>query len=169
MVRSSGPALDEDVIVYSYKKEPYTGPIANYDKNGKLLMEGQLKNGLADSTFTFYFNSGGVQMKGNYVAGKDLGLWQSFYGYDKVKIEKLYNDKGYLIERKEYYSNGQLKNYQKIRVKTELTEDGRSSEITADNKIAHSYDDKERIVSYDRRGNLESIYVEDSIKWEKGQ
>ncbi len=148
MLRTDSASVQKfEVATYKFKGEPYTGAIASYNKDNKIAMEGFLKDGLADSTWTFYFASGGVQMKGNYKNGWDIGLWQSFYGYDKVKIEKLYDDKGYLLERREYFDNGRIKNFQNIH--------------------APQYNDKERIVSYDRRGNLVSIYVEDSVKWEK--
>lgn len=132
---------------FFYKGEPYTGGIAKYNEQNKLILDAHLKDGLLNDTLSFYFASGGLQVQGVYKNGWDLGLWRAYYGYDKVQIEKLYDEHGYLLERRDYYDNGQIKTFQNVH--------------------APQYNDKERVVNYDRKGGLVSLYVEDSIKWEK--
>lgn len=99
--------------VYTYNNEPYTGKIAYYE-NEKLFMEGTLINGIFDGEFIFYYPSGVVQIAGNYRKGMETGFWKSYYRKDYYNIVKYYDDKGYLLMRKEYFDNGKVKNYQNI-------------------------------------------------------
>ena len=126
-----------------FRDKPYTGGIASYDHHDSLLLEGYVKTGLMDSTWTFRFASGGVRMQGKYKDGVDVGLWQSYYGYGKHKITKLYDDYGYMLMRIEYYDNGKIKNYQNVK--------------------APMFDNKERSYDMDAQGAPITVYVEDSV------
>lgn len=128
---------------FSFEGKPYTGIISQYNKQEKLQLVGFLKNGLADSSWKFYYATGGLRMEGNYVNGKDVGLWRSYYGYSKPKIDKYYDDAGYMLLRVEYFDNGQVKNYQNIK--------------------CEMFGNKERTYSMNRKGDMLSIYVEDSM------
>lgn len=144
MMRSdsaSVKAFKPDTLLYNGK--PYTGGIANYDLHENLLIEGFAKNGLMDSTWKFYYASGGTLMEGKYKNGMDIGLWRSYYGYSKPKITKLYDDYGYMLMRIEYYDNGHVKNYQNVR--------------------APMFNDTERHYDMDQHGDTLSVYVEDSV------
>ncbi|HWB65171.1 MAG TPA: hypothetical protein VG603_16770, partial [Chitinophagales bacterium] len=80
----------------------------------------------------------------------DIGLWRSYYGYGKPKITKLYDDKGYLLMRIEYFDNGQVQYYQNVK--------------------SPMFGNKERNISMDRHGEVVKIYVEDSVLvLQKGQ
>jgi hypothetical protein len=122
---------------------PYTGGVAQYNAQNKLMMEGFLSNGLMDSSWKFYFPSGGIHIEGKYKNGMETGLWRSYYGYDKPKIDKLYDDYGYMLMRAEYYDNGQLMNYENIKHPL--------------------FDNKERKIEKTRKGELVKIFVEDSV------
>lgn len=130
-----------DTILYD--GSPYTGGLAQYDAHDKLLIDGFVKNGLMDSTWKFYFASGGTMMEGKYKNGMDIGLWRSYYGYGKPKITKLYDDYGYMLLRIEYYDNGHIKNYQNVK--------------------APMFGNKERNYTNDQHGETISMYVEDSV------
>ena len=122
---------------------PYTGGMAQYDLHENIILEGYVKNGLMDSTWKFYYASGGLRMQGKYKDGMDIGLWRSYYGYSKPKITKLYDNYGYMLMRMEYYDNGHVKNYQNVR--------------------APMFDNKERQYDMDQHGATISVYVEDSV------
>jgi len=130
-----------DTILHNGK--PYTGGLAQYDIHEKIVLEGYVKNGLMDSTWKFYYASGGVRMEGKYKDGMDIGLWRSYYGYSKPKITKLYDNYGYMLMRIEYYDNGHVKNYQNVK--------------------APMFDNKERQYDMDQHGATISVYVEDSV------
>jgi len=132
---------------FFYKDKPYTGAFAQYNQNQNLIIEGYIKNGLMDSTWKFYFASGGVRMEGNYKDGIDIGIWHSYYGYNKPKITKLYDNHGYMLMRTEYYDNGRVKNYQNIH--------------------APIFGNKARHYEMGEHGETISIYVEDSVFMDK--
>ena len=144
MMRSDSASVHvfkPDTILYDGK--PYTGGLAQYDQYEKLILEGYVKNGLMDSTWKFYYGSGGVRMEGVYKNGMDIGLWHSYYGYNKTKITKLYDDYGYMLMRIEYYDNGHIKNYQNVK--------------------APMFGDKERNFTNNQHGETITMYVEDSV------
>ncbi|MDB5282250.1 MAG: hypothetical protein JWO06_1325 [Bacteroidota bacterium] len=144
MLRSDSASVREfkpDTLYFNGK--PYTGGIAAYDKRELIELEGFATNGLMDSTWKFYFASGGVRIKGTYKDGRDIGLWRSYYGYDKPKVDKLYDENGYMLMRAEYFDNGHIKEYQNIKHPL--------------------FDNKERSISLSSHGDIISIYVEDSV------
>lgn len=100
--------------VYTYKGKPYTGKIASYNGD-KIVLEGNLNEGIADGSWKFYYKTGSVQVEGDYTNGLETGYWRSYFGKDRVKIEKYYDTKGLMLMRKEYYDNGKVKNYQNIK------------------------------------------------------
>lgn len=102
--------------VYSYDNKPYTGKIVSYDEKNRLMMEGNLKDGIYDGEFKFYYPSGNIQVQGNYKKGYETGMWFSYYAKDKPSIVKFYDENGYMLMRKEYYDTGRIKNYQNIKV-----------------------------------------------------
>jgi len=148
MIRSDSPSVTAfKPDTFFYKDRPYTGGLVQYNENQNLIFEGYIKNGLMDSTWKFYFASGGVRMEGKYKDGMDIGLWQSYYGYNKPKITKLYDDHGYMLTRTEYYDNGRVKNYQNIH--------------------APEFGNKARHYEMGEHGETISVYVEDSISVDK--
>ena len=144
MIRSDSASVKvfkPDTILF--KDKPYTGGIAQYDGRQNLIIEGYVNNGLMDSSWKFYYASGTVLMEGKYKNGVDVGLWHSYFGKDRPKIVKLYDDFGYMLMRIEYFDNGRIKNYQNVK--------------------APMFGDKERDYSMDQHGGMISIYVEDSV------
>ena len=144
MMRSDSASVRNfrpDTILRNGK--PYTGGIAQYDLHENIIIEGFVKNGLMDSSWKFYYASGGTLMEGKYKDGIDVGLWRSYFGYGKPKITKLYDNYGYMLMRMEYYDNGHVKNYQNVK--------------------APMFDNKERQYSNDMHGQSLTIYVEDSV------
>ncbi len=101
--------------VYNYKDQPYTGEIVSYSNDKKIMMEGNLTNGVADGRWKFYYASGVVRIEGDYHNGMENGFWTSYYSKNKPKMVKYYNREGYMLMRKEYYDTGKIKNYQNVK------------------------------------------------------
>ena len=144
MIHSDSASVQNFVPdTFLFEGKPYTGAIAKYEKDGKVNIEGNLKGGVMDGEWKFYFKSGGLMTEGTMNNGLETGWWHSYYGYDKPKVDKYYDENGYMLMRREYFDNGQLKNYQNIK--------------------APQFGDRERKLQFDRHGKLESAYVEDSL------
>jgi len=144
MVRSdSASVLNFVPDTFFYNNEPYTGTVVQYANDTLATALGYLKNGILDSTWQFRFKSGGLRMEGTYKNGLEVGWWKSYYGYGKLSIEKLYDDYGFMLMRREYYDNGKLKNYQNVK--------------------SPLFGDRERKIQFNRKGQVDLAYVEDSI------
>lgn len=128
---------------FFYKGEPYTGAVAKIEKDTLATVSGYLKNGLMDSTWTFRFKSGDVQMEGTMKNGLETGLWKSYYGYSKPKVEKLYDENGFMLMRLEYFENGRVKDYQNIN--------------------CPQFGNRERRITFDSHGVVQTAYIEDSL------
>lgn len=128
---------------FYFNGKPYTGGVAKYEQDGKVNIEGNMKDGIMHGQWKFYYKSGGLMTEGVLNNGLETGWWKSYYGYDKPKVEKYYDEHGFMLMRKEYYDNGQLKNYQNIK--------------------SPQFGNRERKIQFDRRGKLELAYVEDSL------
>jgi hypothetical protein len=126
--------------VYMYDGKPYTGAITSVNDKQKKLLDGQLKDGVPDGKWTFYYASGAVQIEGNYSNGMETGMWYSYYRKDFPKIAKYYNNEGYMLMRAEYYDNNTIKNYQNIK--------------------CADYGDIERRIQFSYSGELEYIDAE---------
>lgn len=139
----STSVLDFVPDTFLYNGKPYTGAVAKYEPDGKINIEGNLNNGIMDGQWKLYFKSGGLMTEGVMNNGLETGWWKSYYGYDKPKVEKFYDEHGFMLMRREYYDNGQLKNYQNIK--------------------CPQFGDRERKIEFDRKGKLQLAYVEDSL------
>ncbi len=139
----SASVLNFKPDTFLLKGKPFTGAIAQYNAQEKIMMEGFLRNGLMDSSWKFYYATGGVHISGRYNNGFETGLWRSYYGYDKPKIDKLYSENGFMLMRAEYYDNGHIKNYENIKHPL--------------------FDDKERKIEMGPHGDVISMYIEDSV------
>lgn len=144
MMRNDSESVHKFVPdTFTLNGKPYTGEVAEYNKAEQILLDGFVKNGLMDSTWKFYYASGGVRLEGLYKNGMDIGLWRAYYGYNKPRIDKLYDDYGYLLMRIEYFDNGKVKDYENVKCPL--------------------FDNKERSYSMSRTGEVISLYVEDSV------
>ncbi|MBK9557761.1 MAG: hypothetical protein IPO47_18445 [Bacteroidetes bacterium] len=122
-----------------FEGEPYTGKVALYDGE-KLKLDGQLKDGKFDGKWAFYYPSGVVQIEGTYTNGIETGMWTTYYRKDYPKMMKFYDEKGYLLMRKEYFDNGKVKNYQNVK--------------------SPQFGDLERRVQFNYKGEVEYIDAE---------
>jgi len=109
----SADVLNYTPVVFKFEGEPYTGKLVSYN-NEKLMLEGNLTNGVYSGEWKFYYPSGVVQIEGTYTNGHETGFWKSYYTKDKPNIVKYYDKQGYMLMRKEYYDTGKIKNYQNI-------------------------------------------------------
>ncbi len=109
----SADVLNYTPVVFKFEGELYTGKIVSYNKE-KLMLEGNLTNGVYSGEWKFYYPSGVVHIEGTYTNGHETGFWKSYYTKDKPNIVKYYDKQGYMLMRKEYYDTGKIKNYQNI-------------------------------------------------------
>jgi antitoxin component YwqK of YwqJK toxin-antitoxin module len=76
--------------------KPFTGQIVSY-AGGKIEFEGEMKNGLREGLWTYYYPNGQKQMEGMYTDGLKEGTW-SFWKengeQDPVEIYKMGNRLG---------------------------------------------------------------------------
>ena len=159
MHEDSNDVTEFNVPVYSYKGKPYSGKIASYTEDQKIMLEGTLTNGIADGEWIFYYPSGSVHIEGAYKNGLESGFWTSYFSRDKPKIVKYYDDKGYMLMRKEYFSNGRIKNYQNVKC-PEFGDRQRRIEFKGTGEL--EYIDAEREV-----GQLPPSMINDLLKNDK--
>ncbi|MBK7147879.1 MAG: hypothetical protein IPH78_03435 [Bacteroidetes bacterium] len=144
MLRSdSASVLSFIPDTFFYDGKPFTGAVVRYADESKLQLEGHMKNGLMDSTWSYYYLSGGLRMKGNYRSGWDIGRNGPATMAMAKKIEKVGDPYGFMLSRIEYYDNGQLKSLQQVK--------------------HPDYGSRMRRMQWNRKGELYYIYVEDSI------
>jgi hypothetical protein len=78
--------------------------------------------------------------EGTYTNGIETGMWTTYYRKDYPKMMKFYDEKGYLLMRKEYFDNGKVKNYQNVK--------------------SPKFGDLERRVQFNYKGEVEYIDAE---------
>ncbi|MCB9360509.1 MAG: hypothetical protein H6587_07985 [Flavobacteriales bacterium] len=83
-------------------------------ENGKTRMEGAIKEGKRDGVWKVYFDDGKLWSEGSFTNGKRNGVAKNYYPNGKLRYEgfftndkksghwKFYNEKGILIEEKDF-------------------------------------------------------------------
>jgi len=84
-----------------------------YD-NGKVRMEGDIKEGQREGVWIVYFDDGTLWSEGTYIEGKRNGVAKNFFPNGKIRYEgfftddeksghwNFYNEKGQLVEEKDF-------------------------------------------------------------------
>ena len=87
-------------MFYSVNSDkPYSGDVVSY-ANGKVEFEGNIKNGLRETTWTYYHPNGQKKMEGNYKEGVKDGTWTYWKdngtqeGTEMYKYGKLISSEG---------------------------------------------------------------------------
>jgi antitoxin component YwqK of YwqJK toxin-antitoxin module len=85
---------------------------------GRLLEQGNYKDGKKDGVVTRFHPNGHIRYKGNYVAGKRTGTWMFYREDGELETESVYED-GELNGTEKFYAGNQL------RYQTEFKEGGK--------------------------------------------
>ncbi len=91
--------VDKDCEYFAFErignyrsKVGFIGPFADYDQDGRLILEGQYVNGQKDSLFTAYFANGVIQWQASFENNEPRGLWRFNYPDGKPLMELLYGE-----------------------------------------------------------------------------
>lgn len=99
---------------FTVQKGVLNGPVTYFFPDGKIMEQGEFKEGLKDNKWTRYFESGAVSAIAFYSAGKKSGTWLVFDENGQKRFEMFYNegektgtwsswdDTGALISTKDY-------------------------------------------------------------------
>jgi antitoxin component YwqK of YwqJK toxin-antitoxin module len=99
-------SIEDGVDVKIKEKELY--------ENGKIRMEGAIKEGKRDGVWKVYFEDGSIWNEGTYTNGKRNGEAKNYFPNGKLKYEgfytdgkssghwKFYNEQGILVEEKDF-------------------------------------------------------------------
>lgn len=101
--------------VFSLDEKKYNGPVIALNPSKKIIAEGNLKDGLYDGKWTYYFGSGVVQIEGNYKDGKEVGIWVSYYRKNVPKVLKYYNEDGAMLMRTDFNDDGKIVSHYNIK------------------------------------------------------
>jgi antitoxin component YwqK of YwqJK toxin-antitoxin module len=97
-------------IIEHYLQDKLEGEYTHYDEAGKLLEEGQFKNGQMDGLWTFYYpNSTQIKEKVNFIQGQEMGYYESYYSNGKKKSDGYYKGEDNMDSLWHlYYETGEL-------------------------------------------------------------
>jgi len=117
-LRVKSELLEDVGIVTHYKGKPFTGIMVEVDKNGVLVAECKMVEGLLQDTATFYFENGEIKKRVNYVNDKLQGAYVIYhengelketlnYHNDKLSgVAKIYNENG-ILEAENNFKDGE--------------------------------------------------------------
>ncbi len=108
-VVDSYPNGDPRAIIYTIKDdvEQNTVKEIHFFEDGKIQVEGTLKNKQRHGIWTFYHENGKVWSTGEFEMGKSVGLFEIYNKEGIIKIKSYYKDNKKIKE--EYFSKGKLK------------------------------------------------------------
>ena len=74
-------------------KKPFTGVSVKYHENGEPEEKVTFEAGKEISETKFiYYENGQLRAKGNYIDGKEDGLWESYYDTGQLMTKEIYKD-----------------------------------------------------------------------------
>jgi antitoxin component YwqK of YwqJK toxin-antitoxin module len=73
-----GQVIEKDGIYMDASNHVYSGLHKEFNAEGTLVREMEIKNGQLDGQVVFYSLSGKVEEKGHYAEGKKSGVWHQF-------------------------------------------------------------------------------------------
>lgn len=100
--------------IFTLEGKKYNGVVIAHNSSKKIIAEGNLKDGLYDGKWTYYFGSGVVQIAGNYTNGKETGVWISYYRKDVPRVLKYYSEEGAMLLRTDFDDNGKIVSHYNI-------------------------------------------------------
>jgi antitoxin component YwqK of YwqJK toxin-antitoxin module len=91
---------------YNYVNGHMDGLYRSYYPDGSLQVQDYYKNGLDDSTYTFYFFGGKVAVEGKYHLGNKVGDWKNYRSNGTLTMTEHYENGAVNGKRIYYYENG---------------------------------------------------------------
>ena len=85
------------------------GNYKSYFTSGKPEKDGYYKNNYPDSLWIFYYEHGGIKMRGMLKEGANHGLWEFFYENGQLNMAGMIIDSNREGNWKHYYENGKIK------------------------------------------------------------
>ena len=82
----------EIVRICDLNKNPITGTLKYYYKNGKLQSEGNFKDGKLEGLFKVYYENGNLAAEANFKDGKFEGLAKVYYENGNLKSEIFFKE-----------------------------------------------------------------------------
>ena len=78
--------LQKEGKLYIKEGKPFTGPCYLKHDNGKIAIKGQLKNGLKDGSWIYWYSDGQKKRETTYIDGKKEGI--TYYWYENGQKQK---------------------------------------------------------------------------------
>jgi antitoxin component YwqK of YwqJK toxin-antitoxin module len=124
-----------DVMYLKKSTEPFTGKCYGYFENGQKGLRGELKNGVRDGYWEFWYSNGQKKVEGSYVDGMKNGEWTYWYSDGVIRMKA-----NYVMDAMDgmnywYFENGNKKKEALFRdgvylQKTEWDQNGKIIEAT---------------------------------------
>ena len=73
-------------LSFLFSQEVQDGPFKSYHSNGKVEMEGTIKNGKEDGLWKMYYESGRIEGEGTFKDGKLNGPFKSYYENGQLEM-----------------------------------------------------------------------------------
>ena len=119
-IESLRKTIHNDVTLYYYGRQPYTGLGKSYFENGQLQYEINFVNGKMEGEYKLYYENNNLECTGNFKTGLKDGYWKYFYESGVLKKDENYdfgiltdwtrsfNIDGILISEKCWNKHGEL-------------------------------------------------------------
>jgi antitoxin component YwqK of YwqJK toxin-antitoxin module len=96
---------------YYYSARPYTGRVVDYYENDqqKIKCIGRMKEGFPDGNWKYFYETGKMQMTGNFISGDADSIWNKYYDNGSKKVVERYkitNDTIHCDTLGSWYRNG---------------------------------------------------------------
>ena len=102
------PSGQEKAIIFNIEGNPDGFPVkeVHFFENGKIQVEGTLKNKLRHGIWTFYHPNGLVWSTGEFNMGKSVGIFKIYDEKGQIKVKSYYDNNKKVKE--EYFLKGKL-------------------------------------------------------------
>ena len=83
---------ENSVYYFKRDKNPVSGPVKTFWKNGYVENTGILLNGLKEKDWEYFHENGKLQAKGYYAKGKKSGKWLTYFNNGNMRSEEIYSE-----------------------------------------------------------------------------
>jgi hypothetical protein len=143
---------------------PYTGRVTDYYDNDlkELRFMGEMKNGLPNGLWKYYYANGKIEMQGAYTEGNPDSVWIKYYKDGTKRAVENYRSKGDSLHCDTlniWYGNGRLMMESVNEISTWYFTNGRVRSIAYGNPVTREevFNDRGLLISK-AFGNLKEIY-----------
>ena len=77
---------NEEIEVFCYNGQPYTGKVFAKHSNGKIGLVGEFSKGIKNGTWTYWYSTGEKKRESSYVEGKKEGT--TYYWHQNGQMHK---------------------------------------------------------------------------------